>query len=86
MPRLTQLSSAYKVFANLYFEWDKTEELTVKETVDYVVSLSAMYDIDPEFVTAKTGIPIIGLKQQNTASTSSTSVSAQGGLKKNPNK
>lgn len=67
MPRLVQLSTAYSVFSKLYFEWDKSEDLSVKETVDYVVALSAMYNIDPEYVTSKTGIPIIGLKQANTS-------------------
>ncbi len=63
MPRLALLSPAYKSFANLYFEWDKSEDLNVKDTVDYVVKLSDVYEIDPEFITKKTGIPIIGMKK-----------------------
>ena len=45
------------------FTWDKTVDTTVSETVDYVVKLSDFYDIDPAFITEKTGIPIIGKKQ-----------------------
>jgi hypothetical protein len=63
IPNLMILSPAYSKLKDRYFEWDKSEDLTVAETVDYVVALSAVYEIDPEFVTQKTGIPILGMKQ-----------------------
>lgn len=44
------------------FDWDKSIDMSVSETVDYVVKLSSIYTIDPKYVTEKTGIPIIGLK------------------------
>lgn len=65
LPRLVALSPAYKVFANLYFEWDKTEFLTLTEIVDYIVKLSGTYNIDPEYISLKTGIPILGLNNGN---------------------
>lgn len=46
-----------------YLDWDKSVDLSIKETVDYVVALSAVYDIPADFVTTKTGIPIDGIKQ-----------------------
>lgn len=64
LPRLTLLSPAYKVFANLYFEWDNTEFLSLKEIVDYIVALSGVYNIDPAYISLKTGIPITGLKTE----------------------
>lgn len=68
MPRLIELSPAYKGLTDRYFDWDKSEELNIADTIKYVVDLSAIYDIDPEFVTQKTGIPIIGLKSAATIS------------------
>ena len=45
------------------FDWDKSVELDVAETVDYVVALSgAGFEIPTDFITQKTGIPITGLK------------------------
>lgn len=46
-----------------YLDWDKSVEMTIAETVDYVVSLSTVYDIPADFVTQKTGIPITGVKK-----------------------
>lgn len=66
LKRLPILSPVYKVFEKLRFEWDKSIDLTVSEVVDYVVKLSDVYDIDPEYVTQKTGIPIRGVKSSGT--------------------
>ena len=57
-PLLLNLSPVYKPLEKLFFDWDKSVELTVQETVDYIVKLSDVYDIDEEFVTQKTGIPV----------------------------
>lgn len=63
----------YKGFNDAtYFDWDRSINLSVKETVEYVVSLSEVYNIPAEFVTAKTGIPIDGLKIATTAPTKPT--------------
>ena len=62
IPRLIQLSPVYSVLKDLKLEWDLSEDLSVAEVVDYVVKLETSFDIDPDFVTAKTGIPILGRK------------------------
>lgn len=62
--RLPLISPVYKPIAGLDFEWDKSVDLSVKEIVDYVVSLSGVFEVDPKFVSEKTGIPINGLKKQ----------------------
>jgi len=69
IPRLVQLSPAYRSLANLKLEWDRSEDLTVSEVVDYVVKLSSEFEVDPEFVTLKTGIPIIGRKTTTPSAT-----------------
>lgn len=67
--KLIALSSKYQILSELKFEWDKSIDLTVKETVDYVVALSDIYEIDPKYVSEKTGIPILGLKKQSSPGT-----------------
>ncbi|MBL7902938.1 MAG: DUF935 family protein [Bacteroidia bacterium] len=62
LKRLPLLSPAYKQLEKLSWEWDMSVDLSVSEVVDYVVSLSEVYNIPAEFVTQKTGIPIDGLK------------------------
>lgn len=57
----------YKGLNDVYFEWDKSVEMTIQETVDYVVKLSEQYEIPADFVTEKTGIPITGKRKQPTA-------------------
>ena len=45
------------------FDWDKSVDLDVADTVDYVVALSgAGFIIPTDFITQKTGIPIDGVK------------------------
>lgn len=61
MPRLVQYSPAYGILKDKYFEWDKSVDLSVSETVDYVIKLSEKYKIPADFVTKKTGIPIDGI-------------------------
>lgn len=67
IPRLMQLSPAYSRLKDRYFAWDKSEDLTASETVDYVTKLADYYDIDPEWITKKTGVPILGVKKQPTS-------------------
>lgn len=61
-PRLTKLSSIYAPLSNLYFEWDNSETPSIKETAELVAILGGQFDIDPEWVSQQTGIPILGQK------------------------
>lgn len=69
LPKLAALSPKYKIFEKRKFQWDKSVELSVKEVVEYVVQLSSEYEIDPAYITEKTGIPILGKKQATGAPT-----------------
>lgn len=62
-PRLISLSSVYQVLENYYFDWDDTESLDMKSIIEIVQQLGSIYDIDPEYITELTGIPILGFKQ-----------------------
>ncbi|MFA9212490.1 MAG: hypothetical protein ACEQSR_01400 [Candidatus Methylacidiphilales bacterium] len=61
-PILLNLSPVYAPLATLNLEWDNTENLSTTEIIDMVVKLSQFYDIDPEYITKVTGLPIIGVK------------------------
>lgn len=65
-PRLIKLSPVYSGLANNYFEWDNAEIRTSKETADLVDVLGKTFDVDPEWVTQQTGVPILGLKSAAT--------------------
>jgi hypothetical protein len=62
IPRLVKISPIYASLANLKFDWDDAETLTLKEFIDTVKALSAYYEIDIEELATRTGIPITGLK------------------------
>lgn len=61
-PRLIKLSPVYAPLADHTFEWDDTENMTKAELIDAVVKLGSIYEVDPEYITEQTGIPIIGMK------------------------
>ena len=64
--RLQLISPIYGVLKNYTFDWDDSKEMTATEVVDMVGKLStAGFEVDIKFITDKTGIPIIGLKQEN---------------------
>lgn len=63
MPRLVKLSSVYAPLANLTFEWDETETLTLKEKIQAVKDLATSFDFDPEELAKLTGLPIITVKE-----------------------
>lgn len=65
-PRLVKLSPVYAGFADHYFEWDDTETLSKSEIVDICVKLGSMYEVDPQYVTEQTGVPILGMKYGTT--------------------
>lgn len=59
-PRLVKLSPVYAQLANYRLEYDNTENLTLKEKIDLVIKLGALYDIDPKYIAELCGVPIIG--------------------------
>lgn len=61
-PRLVKFSPVYAPLQNHYFEWDNTENHSVKEFADIVDVLSRNYDLDPKQIEEKTGIKILGKK------------------------
>lgn len=64
-PRLLKLSPVYSGLTNHLFEWDNTEIRTSKETADLVNVLGNQFEIDPEWVSQQTGVPILGQKTAN---------------------
>lgn len=76
IPGLIMLSPAYAGLKDRYFDWDNSIELSVKETVEYVVELSTVYDVDPDYVTQKTGIPV------TTKKVAENPIAPKGALKK----
>jgi len=63
IPRLVKLSSAYAPLANLTFDWDETETLTLKEKIDAVKDLSTAFNFDPKKLAELTGLPITTVKE-----------------------
>lgn len=63
IPRLKLISQAYSGLEGHYFDWDEMYDLPVNQLIDAVTKLGTQYDIDPEYITQKTGIPILGIKQ-----------------------
>lgn len=62
--RLELISPVYKGISNYKFEWDESKELSPEDLVETVVKLStAGYDVDIEYITKQTGIPVIGIRQ-----------------------
>ncbi len=78
LPRLLLISPVYSSLANYRFEWDDFKDLSTQDLIDAVQKLSVSgYITDPQHITEKTGIPIIGIKQETTQ--------RQEGEKKKPN-
>ena len=69
LPRLIKLSPVYSGLTNYLFEWDNAEIRTSKETADLVNILASNFEVDSEWVSQQTGVPILGLKTQLTANT-----------------
>lgn len=66
IPRLLKLSPVYAPLANLRFDWDDAETLSLEKYIEAVKDLSAYYEIDFEELEKRTGIPITGLKTTST--------------------
>jgi hypothetical protein len=62
LPRLIKLSSVYSGLNGHTFIWDNAEVRTSKETAELVDILGTQFEIDPEWVSQQTGVPILGLK------------------------
>jgi hypothetical protein len=63
--RLQLISPVYTVLKGYTFDWDESKEMTPLELVDMVGKLStAGFEVDIKFISDKTGIPIVGLKQE----------------------
>lgn len=62
-PRLVKLSPVYKPLEKFRLEFNDAKTLSPQEQIETVLKLGTDYDIDPEFITQLTGIPILGKKQ-----------------------
>ena len=63
LPLLANLSSKYTGFADAVFEWNQSENLDNGTYLDRVIRLKqAGFEIDPDAVAERTGIPIIGIQ------------------------
>jgi SPP1 gp7 family putative phage head morphogenesis protein len=63
LPRLVKLSSVYAPLANLSFEFDDTESLTLKEKIAAVKDLGNLFNFDAEKIAEITGLPITSVKE-----------------------
>lgn len=63
IPRLLKLSPFYGELQNHHFEWDNTEVFDSAKIADLVTKLGPYFDIDPEIIEQKTGLKILGLKE-----------------------
>lgn len=68
IPRLIKLSPVYAPLENHSFEWDNAEVFDANKLADLVVKLGTQFHIDPEYIERKTGIPILGVKEQGAIS------------------
>ena len=63
IPRLIKLSPVYAPLQNHYFEWDNAEVFDSAKLADLVTKFGQHFYIDPEYIQQKTGIPILGIKE-----------------------
>jgi len=63
IPRLVKLSSVYSPLANLYFEFDETETMTLAEKIKAVVELSKFYKFDVLELAKITGLPVTEIRE-----------------------
>jgi hypothetical protein len=61
-PRLVKISPVYAILKDLNFEWDETENLTIKELLEAIKGLSAYYEFDINELAKITGLPITKIK------------------------
>ncbi|WP_010664923.1 phage portal protein family protein [Marinilabilia salmonicolor] len=61
-PRLVKLSSVYAPLENLYFEFDESESLSLKDILEAIKDLSQYYEFDVEEIAKITGLPVLKVK------------------------
>lgn len=76
-PRLIKLSSVYAPLDKLYFEFDESETLTLKEILEAIEKLSDYYDFDVEELVKITGLPILSIKAAIGGSTTPPAIDPQ---------
>lgn len=79
LPRLVNLGYP---FGGLRFEWDEFRDLSSTELVDAVQKLGQVFEIDPQYVSERTGIKIIGIKRAPGEVSDNPGAGRQGGKKK----
>jgi len=60
--RLAKISSVYADFATHKIVWDNQETLNIVGYIDAIQKLSTAFEFDPEEISKRTGLPIIGVK------------------------
>lgn len=81
-PRLVKLSPVYAPLADLTFEYDESETLTMKEIIEAVQGLSPYYEFSAEELAKITGLPITKIKSlsgQVSDDSEDEKISARGG-------
>jgi len=61
-PRLIMLSPVYSILKGHYFEWDEIESQSSKEVADIIAVIAPYFELDPEELTQKLGLTILGQK------------------------
>jgi len=72
IPRLIKLSSVYAPLANLYYEFDEAETMTLAEKIKAVVELSKYYKFDVEELAKITGLPVTEVREAIAADSTPT--------------
>lgn len=63
IPRLKLISQAYSGLEGHYFDWDEMYDLPIDKLIEAVTQLGNQFIIDPEYITEKTGIPILSARE-----------------------
>lgn len=72
IPRLVKLSPFYAPLQGHYFEWDNAEQFDSGKIADLITKLGPYFHIDPEQVEQKTGLKILGVKENPTIQNNAT--------------
>lgn len=72
IPRLIKLSPVYAGLNGHTFEWDEAEGQSAKEVAEVVAILAPYFELDPEELSQKLGLTILGQKANVTAPASPT--------------
>lgn len=83
-PRLVKLSPVYAPLADLTFEYDESETLSVKELLAIVQGLAPYFEFDIDELVKITGLPITKVKQTLGLPTDGSDTGNEDGQKKKP--